>query len=86
MLPGAHYSDPEFSWKFEVSPGGIGFINGHGLGAQNDGDLIVGGARDFLLGGHLFKLRLIGGRKRAKQAVGVADALEPRAARLGRMA
>ena len=22
MLPGAHYSDPEFSWKFEVAPAG----------------------------------------------------------------
>ena len=24
MLPGARYSDPEFSWKWEVAPGGIG--------------------------------------------------------------
>ena len=28
MLPGAHYSDPEFSWKWEVAPGGIGFVDG----------------------------------------------------------
>ena len=62
MLPGAHYSDPEFSWKFEVSPGGIGFINGRALGPQYDGSLIVGGARDFLLGGHLFQLKLTGNR------------------------
>ena len=27
MLPGAHYSDPEFSWKWEVAPGGIGFVD-----------------------------------------------------------
>jgi aldose sugar dehydrogenase len=26
--PGAHYSDPEFSWRFEVAPGGIGFVGG----------------------------------------------------------
>ena len=24
MLTGAHYSDPEFSWKWEVAPAGIG--------------------------------------------------------------
>ena len=45
MLPGAHYSDPEFSWKFEVAPAGIGFMNGRGLGPQYDGDLFVGAAR-----------------------------------------
>ena len=64
MLPGAHYSDPAFSWKFEVSPGGIGFINGRALGPQYDGRLIVGGARDFLLGGHLFQLKLTGNRRK----------------------
>jgi glucose/arabinose dehydrogenase len=63
MLSGAHYDDPEFSWKFEVSPGGIGFINGRALGPQYDGNLIVGGARDFLLDGHLFRLRLTGNRR-----------------------
>src|SRR5437899_1074677 len=26
MLPGAHHKDPEFSWKFEVAPAGIGFM------------------------------------------------------------
>ena len=32
MLPGAHYSAPELSWKYEVAPGGIGFVDGRGLG------------------------------------------------------
>jgi aldose sugar dehydrogenase len=64
MLPGAHYSDPEFSWKFEVSPGGIGFIEGRGLGPQYDGRLVMGGARDFLLDGHLFLMKLTGNRDR----------------------
>jgi aldose sugar dehydrogenase len=77
MLPGAHYADPEFSWKFEVAPGGIGFIDGRGLGPQNDGSLIVGGARDVLLGGHLFRLKLTGDRRR----IAVDDArLEDRVA------
>src|SRR5439155_6846210 len=31
MLPGASYSDPEFSWKFSVAPAGIGFMVGSGL-------------------------------------------------------
>src|SRR5205823_4896064 len=44
MLPGAHYSDPEFSWKYAVAPAGIGFINGRGLGPQYQGDLLVGAA------------------------------------------
>ena len=64
MLPGAHYSAPEFSWKFEVSPGGIGFVDGRGLGPQFEGTLLVAGARPFLEGGHLFRLRLTGNRRK----------------------
>ena len=62
MLPGAQYSAPEFSWKFEVAPGGIGFVDGNGLGAQFRGDLFMGGARNFLEGGHLFHFNLTGNR------------------------
>jgi aldose sugar dehydrogenase len=69
MLPGAHYSDPEFSWRFEVAPGGIGFVGGRALGPQYEGDLIMGGARDFLEGGHLFHLNLTGNRRK----IGVDD-------------
>jgi aldose sugar dehydrogenase len=64
MLPGAHYRDPEFSWKFEVAPAGMGFVEGRGLGAQFDGDLFVGAARVFLEDGHLFRLRLTGNRRK----------------------
>jgi glucose/arabinose dehydrogenase len=63
MLPGARFSDPELSWKFEVAPGGIGFLDGRGLGPQYDGDLFMGGARDFLAGGHLFRIQLTGNRR-----------------------
>jgi glucose/arabinose dehydrogenase len=69
MLPGARYSAPEFSWRFEVSPGGIGFVEGRGLGAQFEGDLFMGGARNFLEGGHLFRFNLTGNR----QKIGVDD-------------
>jgi glucose/arabinose dehydrogenase len=64
MLPGAHYSPPEFSWKFEVAPGGIGFVAGQGLGPQFVGDLFVAGARPFLEGGHLFHFNLTGNRRK----------------------
>ncbi|HXN21286.1 MAG TPA: PQQ-dependent sugar dehydrogenase [Candidatus Dormibacteraeota bacterium] len=58
MLPGAFYNDPLFTWKYAVDPAGLGFIEGDGLGAQFNGDMIIGGARDFLLGGHLFRFKL----------------------------
>lgn len=58
--PVSHYKDPELSWKFEVAPAAVGFINGRALGGEYDGDMIIGAARDFLLGGHLFQLRLTG--------------------------
>ncbi|MBI2818323.1 MAG: PQQ-dependent sugar dehydrogenase [Acidobacteria bacterium] len=64
MLPGAHYSDPEFSWKFEVSPAGIGFLNSRALGPQYEGDLFIGSARTFLLGGQIFRMQLTGNRRK----------------------
>jgi glucose/arabinose dehydrogenase len=64
MLPGAHYSDPEFSWKFEVAPAGIGFMDGGGIGSQYDGDLFVGAARPFLEGGFLWHFNLTGNRRK----------------------
>jgi aldose sugar dehydrogenase len=64
VVPGSRYSAPEFSWKFEVSPGGIGFVDGKGLGPQFEGDLFVGGARNFLEGGHLFRFNLTGNRQK----------------------
>jgi glucose/arabinose dehydrogenase len=63
-LPGAQYSDPEFSWKWEVAPGGIGFVDGQGLGRQFAGDLFVGAATPNLAGGYLFHLNLSGNRAR----------------------
>jgi glucose/arabinose dehydrogenase len=63
MLPGAHYSAPEFSWKFEVAPGAIGFVAGRGLGSRYEGDLFVAAARPFLEGGHLFHFSLTGNRR-----------------------
>ena len=58
MFPGAAFKDPELSWKFEVAPGGIGFLAGNKLGRDYRGDLFMAGARDLLEGGHLFRIEL----------------------------
>jgi aldose sugar dehydrogenase len=78
MLPGAQFSDPELSWKFEVAPGGIGFLDSNALGRDYGRDLFMGGARDLLEGGHLFRIELSGNRRAVdtddpRLADGVAD-------------
>jgi hypothetical protein len=55
-LPGSHYDDPEFSWKWAVAPAGIGF-GGVGLGPTHANDLFVGEARTFLDNGYLFEFK-----------------------------
>jgi aldose sugar dehydrogenase len=69
VLPGSHYSDPEFSWKFTVSPAGIGFVRGDGLGRQFRGDLFVGAATPNAADGYLFRFNLTGNRRQ----IAVAD-------------
>jgi aldose sugar dehydrogenase len=78
-LPGSRFSDPEMTWKYEVAPGGIAFLDGDdGLGRRYDGDLFVGSATNRLEGGHLFRLP-IDNRRRGVNAAdhrlrdGVAD-------------
>jgi glucose/arabinose dehydrogenase len=78
MLPGAVRKDPELSWKYEVAPAAVGFIAGNGLGVEYANDLIMGGARTFLQGGHLFRLKLNAARTNfalndQRLADGVAD-------------
>ncbi len=63
LLPGANYTDPLFTWKYEIAPAGIGFVNGDGLGSEYAGDLFVGAARDFLLGGQLWDFKLTDNRR-----------------------
>jgi aldose sugar dehydrogenase len=65
-LPGSFYSAPEFSWKFEVAPAGIGFLESKALGGEYRNDLFVGTARVFLEGGALFRFELQGNRRRFK--------------------
>jgi len=63
-LPGSHYNDPQFSWKYAVAPAGIGFVKGRALGVQSRNALIVGAARPDLEGGYLFRFRLTGNRQK----------------------
>ncbi len=63
MLPGAQYSDPEFSWKFAVAPSPIGFVRGRGLGPQFEGDLFVGASRTTLSNGFLFRFKMSADRQ-----------------------
>jgi aldose sugar dehydrogenase len=71
MLPGAVYQDPELSWRYAISPSGLGFVNGNGLGANYDGTLwsgtarttsITGGTTGTFAGGALMVLRLTADR------------------------
>ena len=62
MLPGAHYNDPEFSWKYAIPAAPLGFVQGRGLGPQYEGDMFVGAARTFLYGGFLFRFKMTGDR------------------------
>ena len=62
--PVSHYSDSEFSWKFEVAPAAVGFVAGNALGPQYNGNMFVGGARPFIDDGHLFRFRLTGNRRK----------------------
>ncbi len=64
VLPGSHYEDPLFSWKWDVAPGGIGFVDGRALGSQHDGVLIVGAGTTLLEGGYLFRFNLTANRLR----------------------
>ena len=63
MLPGAHYDDPEFSWKWAIAPAAIGFLRGAGLGAEYANDLFVGASRTTLLDGYLLRLDLSANRQ-----------------------
>ena len=64
LLPGAKYIDPAFSWKWEVAPGGIGFVTGRALGPQFENDLFMGAATPNLQGGYLFHFHLTGNRQK----------------------
>jgi glucose/arabinose dehydrogenase len=66
MLPGATYVDPELSWRYEIGPSGMAFVQGEALGEVYEGTLWMGSARSFQQvganGGSLYRLRLTADR------------------------
>ena len=66
MLPGAVYTDPKLSWKYEIGPSGTTFVKGTALGAEYDGTLWIGSARAFQQvganGGSLYRIKLTADR------------------------
>ena len=64
VIPGSHYSEPEFSWKHVIAPAAIGFIDGSGLGRQYRGDLLVGMSVPVPDDGVLLRFNLTGNRQR----------------------
>jgi len=83
MLPGAHYSDPEFSWKYVLPPAGIGFVSDRRLGPQFRGDMLVGLAVPVPRGGVLLHFNLTGNRRQIavddpRLEDRVADNVDPR--------
>jgi glucose/arabinose dehydrogenase len=80
VVPESKYSDPEFSWKFEVAPAGMVFV-GRGLGREFSGDIFLGASRTTLAGGYLFRFNLTDDRRRIavtdpRLRDGVADNLD----------
>jgi glucose/arabinose dehydrogenase len=62
--PVSHYTDPQFSWKFEIAPAALGFMSSTALGDEYRGDMFTGAATPILLGGHLFHFKLAKNRRR----------------------
>ena len=58
VLPNSHFDDPVFSWKYALAPAALGFIASDSLGAQFQGDLLVGASRITLEGGYLFRFNM----------------------------
>ena len=66
MLPGSHYSDPEFSWRHVLAPAGDRLPRQQRRsGPQYFGDLFVGfSVNDDPLGGGLMRFELTGNRRK----------------------
>src|SRR5205823_5217300 len=63
MLPGAHYKDPEFSWRYAIAPAGLGFVKSQALGPEYFGTMWVGSAEAEPQGGPLYRFRLTDDRQ-----------------------
>jgi glucose/arabinose dehydrogenase len=63
-VPGSHYGEPQFSWKWAAPPAGLGFMEDRSLGSDYEGDLFAGGAIPVAAGGYLLRFKLTPNRQR----------------------
>jgi aldose sugar dehydrogenase len=63
-LPGSHYAEPQFSWKYALPTAAVGFLENRSLGRKYHGDLFVGAATPATQGGHIFRFDLTSNRQR----------------------
>lgn len=63
-VPGSHYGEPQFSWRYAIPPAGMGFLENRSLGREYFGDLFVGTAVPAPDGGVLFRFDLTQNRQR----------------------
>ena len=63
-IPGSHYGEPQFSWRYAIPPAAIGFAANRSLGREYAGDLFVGTAVPAPNGGVLFRFDLTKNRQR----------------------
>lgn len=63
-VPGSHFGEPQFSWKYAVPPAGMGFLSDESLGDEYEGDLFVGAALPVAAGGYLVRFKLTPTRSR----------------------
>jgi glucose/arabinose dehydrogenase len=63
-LPGSHYGEPQFSWKYALPTAAVGFLENRSLGRKYLGDLFVGAATPATSGGHIFRFELTKNRQR----------------------
>jgi glucose/arabinose dehydrogenase len=81
-LPGSHFSEPEFSWRFATAPAAIGFVAGSGFGNRAIGDLVVGFSVPVAFGGALVRFELTPGRAAISPASpALADGVDDNAAK-----
>lgn len=65
VIPGSHYSDPEYSWTHVLAPAAIGFMSSQALGQRWFGDLFVGfSVNDDRMQGGLMAFDLTSNRRR----------------------
>ena len=76
-VPGSHYSDPEFSWKFAVPPTALAFLENQSLGGDYARNLVVGNGA-----GQLLDFDLAGNRRGFRfDAAGLQDLVDDNSAK-----